>query len=382
MRNKVHLYYIWFIIFSFLCISSGSAGTYVFKYNEADSISVASDGPYVLYEEDGTLRVIAINSQGMLKDTLYRTLPEDFVLSVADSKGIYSFQVPLHSIQRPSWRYKQPHKVFVMSDPHGDLDCFVNLLQGNGVVDKHLNWSFGSNHLMVVGDIFDRGDDVVQIFWLVYKLEQEAELAGGHVSFLLGNHEPMVLANDLRYCTIKYHTLAEKLGMPYARLFGENTELGRWLATRNTIEIIGRDLYVHAGLSEEFYEWNLDIPEVNEEMSKALFMGKKARKELSELTAFLYGSNGPIWYRGLVRNEEKYNPIPADTLKRMLKRYKVRCLIIGHTIHGDVSIFYDKRVIDVNVNNVMNREKGLGRGLLIENKKYMIVGDNGVQFEL
>mgnify|MGYP000243614500 CR=1 FL=1 len=32
-----------------------------------------------------------------------------------------------------------------------------------------------------------------------YKLEEEAAKAGGHVSFMLGNHEPMVLANDLRY---------------------------------------------------------------------------------------------------------------------------------------------------------------------------------------
>lgn len=84
-----------------------------------------------------------------------------------------------------------------MSDPHGRLDCVISLLQGNGVIDKNYNWSFGSNHLMVIGDIFDRGKDVPQIFWLFYKLEDEAAKAGGTVSFLLGNHEPLVLANDI-----------------------------------------------------------------------------------------------------------------------------------------------------------------------------------------
>ena len=38
---------------------------------------------------------------------------------------------------------------------------------------------------MIIGDIFDRGKDVPQIFWLFYKLEEEAAKAGGHVSLSL-----------------------------------------------------------------------------------------------------------------------------------------------------------------------------------------------------
>ena len=62
--------------------------------------------------------------------------------------------------------------------------------------------------------------------------------------------------------------------------------------------MIGNDLYVHAGLGKDFYDKNLSIPTVNEEMSKGLFMTKKERKALSPLTAFLYGNSGPIWHRG------------------------------------------------------------------------------------
>lgn len=383
MKNKTYLFTVCFITFSLTLISSGLfAGTYVYGCNKPNSSIISADGPYVLYHEDGSVRIISVNSQGILKDTIYQTLPEDFVLSVTSSKGDYTFQVPLHGIQRPSYKYKQSEKVFVISDPHGRLDCVVSLLQGNGVIDENMNWTYGSNHLMIIGDIFDRGDDVTQIFWLVYKLEQEASLAGGCVSFLLGNHEPMVLANDLRYCTPKYHTLAERLSIPYSQLFGNNTELGRWLATRNTIQIIGKDLYVHAGLSEEFYERNLSISTVNKEISRALFMGKKERKVLSELTAFLYGNSGPIWYRGLVRDATKYNPISFNKLKKILKRYHVKRIIVGHTIFDDVSTFYNQKVINVNVNNAKNRKNGLGRGLLIENKKYLIIGDYGVQREL
>ena len=75
--------------------------------------------------------------------------------------------------------------------------------------------------------------------------------------------------------------------MDYPALFGPDTELGKWLGTRNTMQTIGPNLYVHAGLGKEFYDRDLNIPTVNEEMSRALFMSKKERKALSPLTAFL-----------------------------------------------------------------------------------------------
>ena len=160
-------------------------------------------------------------------------------------------------------------------------------------------------------------------------------------------------------------------------MVGSNTELGRWLGTRNTMQIIGDVLYVHAGLSKDFYDKNLEIPFVNQEMSKALFMTKKERKALSPLTAFLYSNDGPIWYRGLVRKEAKYKPLSTDSLQMVLDRYQVKRLLIGHTIFKDISTFYNGKVIDVNVDNKENRNKRRGRAVLIEGNTYYVVGDNG-----
>ena len=145
------------------------------------------------------------------------------------------------------------------------------------------------------------------------------------------------------------------------------------------MQVIGKDLYVHAGLGKEFYDHNLDIPTVNREMSRALFMNKKERKALSPLTAFLYGNNGPIWYRGLVRTETKYHPLTSDSLQLLLKRYKVRRIIVGHTIFKDISTFYGGKVIGVNVDNKKNRKKRRGRAVLIEQNKYVVVGDKGAK---
>ena len=135
---------------------------------------MSADGPYVIYEPDGKVRVISVTARGQIEDTAYTVLPQDFTLHVTDHKGRYPFDVKLHPVKRPEWQYRQPDKVFVMSDPHGKLNCVMSLLRGNNVIDKDYHWSFGTNHLVVIGDIFDRGKDVLQIFWLFYKLEKEA----------------------------------------------------------------------------------------------------------------------------------------------------------------------------------------------------------------
>ena len=294
------------------------------KRKKQEEVTLTADGPYLLYQPDGKVRMIAVDANGQLTDTTYTTLPPNFTFRVTDHRGRITFDVKLHPVERPAATYSMPDKVFVMSDPHGKLDCVVSLLCGNGVIDRQLHWSFGSNHLVVIGDIFDRGNDVPQICWLFYQLEEEAAQAGGRVSFLLGNHEPLLLAGDMRYTKPKYALLAEKVGMAYPLLLGPDTELGRWLGTRNTMQTIGNDLYVHAGLGAEFYDRDLRIDDVNEAMSRALFLKKEERKTLSPLTAFLYGNSGPIWYRGLVRTDAKYNPLPADSLQLILQRYLIQ----------------------------------------------------------
>ena len=184
MMSKTSFTKYFLIAFTLMFISSGTkAGTFGSdgnkKKDKEKKEELSADGPYVLYQPDGKTRVISVDKKGKITDTTYVALPEDFILHVVDHKGRFPFDVRLHPVKRPDWKYRQPEKVFVMSDPHGKLDCVISLLQGNGIIDKNYNWSFGSNHLMVLGDIFDRGKDVPQIFWLFYKLEDEAAKAGG-----------------------------------------------------------------------------------------------------------------------------------------------------------------------------------------------------------
>ena len=230
-----------------------------------------------------------------------------------------------------------------MSDPHGKLDCVVSPLRGNGVIDRQLQLDYGITTWWSLATSSTAGM-TYRRFVAILSVGGGSCPSRGPCILPVRQHEPLLLAGDMRYTKPKYALLAEKLGMAYPLLLGPDTELGRWLGTRNTMQTIGNDLYVHAGLGAEFYDRDLRIDEVNEAMSRALFLKKEERKALSPLTAFLYGNSGPIWYRGLVRTDAKYNPLPADSLQLILQRYGVERIIVGHTIFKEVSSFTNGKV--------------------------------------
>lgn len=343
-----------------------------------DAGVLTADGPYIVYDSLGTGATITqVTVDGKVVQEHVAALPSDYAFKVTSSDGKHTFDVRLHHVQQPAWNNAMPEKLFITSDPHANFDCFFDLLLSNGIINDKCDWTYGKGHLALVGDIMDRGDDSTTIYWLLYKLEAQAAAAGGAVHFMMGNHEPLVLMNDNRYTRPKYTKLADTLGVKYNHFFSQRSELGRWIATRNTIERIGRNILVHAGLSRTLYDSGLTIPEVNSLMPLGLYKRKAARKAAGKLAYMLHGSDGPIWYRGLVRNDAQYNPIASDTLNMILQRFDADRIIVGHTIFDDVSSFHEGRVIGVNVDNAENREKNRSRALLIENGVMYIIGNDG-----
>lgn len=345
-----------------------------------------ADGPYVFYKDNGAIRILGADKNGYAIDTTFAVLPKDYALQVVSHDKAHKFDVYMQPFERNNWKQELPQKLLVISDPHGNLECFLSVLMANNVIDENYAWSFGENGLVIIGDIFDRGDDVLPIFWLTYKLQHEARDAGGAVHFLLGNHESMVLRNDIRYVTKKYNKVASHFEMDYAAFFGEDTELGRWIAKANTLQVIGSDLYVHGGLSENFYKADLTIPYINQQISSGLFLDKEGRNNLSEHSEFLFSSSskleggaGPLWYRGMIGYKGEEPLLDEAILDALLERYQVKRIIVGHTIFPEVSFFYDGKVVAVNVNNLQNMERLGSRGILIENGETFIVDDEGAR---
>lgn len=327
------------------------------------------DGPY-LFHEEGEIKLVRVED-GEIEIKVGAEEP----FPVTTENGQHRFEVSLHPIKTPEWSYKSQGNIMVISDPHGDFESFYSILKTQKVIGDNYEWVFGKNDLVINGDVFDRGQDVLPIFWLIYKLEAEAEKVGGSVHFLLGNHEEMILRGNYKYMQDKYHDLADSLGKSYRDFWAINTELGKWLQLRNTMEKIDDHLFVHAGLSSSMLDPQWTIPAVNDAVRAHIFEVKEERQK-SSAGKFLFATEGPLWYRGMVRPEEKYHPLSETELDKMLIAFDAKRIYLGHTIFPEVTQFYKGRVIAVNVNNESNRLHGRSRGVILESDKMLVIYDD------
>ncbi|MDA9935445.1 metallophosphoesterase [Candidatus Marinimicrobia bacterium] len=307
-----------------------------------------SDGPYIFIEKNKLIEKNIISSKVILKnlkassyDTLY-------------DAGKSSFN-----------RVK---KIAALSDIHGQYDLLIELLQNNKIIDKNLNWSFGKGHFVIVGDIFDRGDKVNEILWFIYELEMQAKNAGGRVHYLLGNHEYMVLYNDLRYIHEKYNIVSKLLNLEYDQLYGDNTIIGRWLRSKSTIVKINDILFTHGGISEDFIsQEGFNINKINNTMRKSIPRLKELRNfrkngQSKDLYNMYFGSNSLIWYRGY------FEGVLIDTdISNILKLVDANHIVVGHTSNKKVVQLYDNKIIGVD----SSIKKGkYGELLIIKNKRF------------
>jgi hypothetical protein len=97
------------------------------------------------------------------------------------------------------WRFDDIERVVAIADIHGAYDAMVETLQNAGILGADLGWVGEKSHLVIVGDILDRGPKSRAAMDLLMRLEGEAEAAGGRVNVVIGNHESMLLTGDLRY---------------------------------------------------------------------------------------------------------------------------------------------------------------------------------------
>ena len=336
-------------------------------------------GIYVMHNDDESIRIVSEKADGNVLDTTIYEGYEDFKLHyyAADKDTDVDFEFQLHNRIKNSWKQDGSEKTLVVSDLHGRLDAFVAILKGNGVVDDNLNWIYGKNQLVFIGDIFDRGRDDNGIAWLVYKLEKQADDAGGRLDFILGNHEDLVLKDDLRYVHEDHFVFSSKAGIPYSELYATNTELGRWLRDSYLIVTVGNDLLVHAGLSTEMVDKSYKIGEMNELGWRFFGFPTKTKNELHSRNERLFGSAGVIWYRGLVTDSESRPGISSEDLDKVLKYYKADRIIVGHSEVDEIDWRYDGRVIAVNVRHYKNLNDNRTAALLIENGKYYSVNYTG-----
>ena len=296
------------------------------------------DGPYVFIEGNKLVehRIVA----GNLVTSVKRAEREDIEFEIANDI------------------FLGVSKIAALSDIHGQYDLMIRLFQANGIIGENKEWSYGDGHLVIVGDVFDRGADVVKVQWFIYELEKQAIADGGMVHYILGNHEYMVMQGDLRYLHPNHIKAAEIMNTTYDQLFGKQTQLGRWLRSKPTILKIDDNIFVHGGFSESFLmDWK-GIRYANDEYRSTIEMKKDSIKADPVLSKYA-GSNCPIWYRGYFDNSMTFEDVDMQ-----LNQLEATRLIVGHTSQKTITELYEGKIYCVD-SSIKNGR--YGELLLIEN---------------
>ncbi len=206
-------------------------------------------------------------------------------ITAVDVVGFLSILLPSQAVAE-DWRWSGVERIVAISDVHGAIEAMSATLSKAGVVDEEQGWNGGATHLVVTGDILDRGPDSRKVMDLLMRLEGEAEDAGGRVHLLLGNHEVMNLIGDLRYVSKEEYAAfaddesqedrersfevyragkAEDADMDtlrnefarrnpagffgHRRAFSTQGKYGPWLMSKPLMVVINGTAFVHGGLS-------------------------------------------------------------------------------------------------------------------------------------
>lgn len=336
------------------------------------AVDSTNDGPHVYWMNDSSAVVFYCCDGQMLRPTLGALDTLRFNGLCDDSSNQYVMAVAEPEIE--PYIFEDVKRVFAVSDIHGEYEHLIDLLQNSRVVDDKLHWSWGDGHLVVLGDVFDRGDRVTEILWFLHRMEREAKLAGGRVHLVLGNHELMVLRGDNRYVNEKYiDGVVRRTGIAHEDLYGPDMELGRWLRSKHVVIKLNDILFVHGGLAPDLVMHGLSLEGMNETARRGLDL-RSYELVTSDTVRFLFGSTGPLWYRGYHRDTDAYLQATSEQLGITLDFYDAEAVVVGHTEIGQVGTLYSGRVVGI---DVPVQKLGSLQGLLWKRGKWFRVTGSG-----
>nr|HRK65807.1 metallophosphoesterase [Terricaulis sp.] len=256
-------------------------------------------------------------------------------------------------------------RIVAIGDLEGAYEKYLDMLRTAGLIDAEGDWIGGRAHLVQLGDIPDRGPNSRAIMDHLMQLERQARRAGGRVHALIGNHEAMNVEGDLRYVHPGEYAAFATRNSPRVRAqFLERTmrhlranppeggvptfddawraqweaehplgwvehrqawaptgSYGRWIASHNAVLRINDTLFMHGGLGPSFAARERDV--MNRAVSGALRL-----RPVAGLEDIVTNQEGPLWYRGLARNEETTE---TANLEAVLAHHGVSRVVVGHT---------------------------------------------------
>lgn len=240
-------------------------------------------------------------------------------------------------------------RIVAIGDIHGDLRKAISSLEAARVLQEvggQVRWAGGDTVVVQLGDVLDRGDSEIGVVMLLRELHKQAQLEGGAVYMLNGNHESLNVSGNFRYATpggFRESALAaglrgedlqniEKQKQARQRMYTPGGPMARELAKNPTVLIVNDTLFAHGGVLKRHVQYGLE--KMNQEVS--LWMRGLHNADGSRPTPPFFATgdaSSVMWNR--MYSKEAFTPYDrfcvCRQLKATLEATGARHMIIGHT---------------------------------------------------
>jgi Calcineurin-like phosphoesterase len=345
---------------------------------------VGDEGPHVFQSADGWVvnHIRGSRPEGFWLEQSRHPAAQSFETSVQFPLDGSQFTVRVEpALATPAAVHDDGQAILALSDVEGNYRSFRDFLIQHRVIDGELRWTFGPGHLVLVGDFVDRGASTTQVLWLIYKLEQAAKVHGGHVHFILGNHEIKNLQGNLQAAHKKYLGVATVLERQEQDLLGPESFLGRWLASKNSIEKINGHLFVHGGLHPGLLDAGFDLEQMNRSVREHYRRAYFPRQQRLDEDLLINTQTGLAWYRGYFEGGVSQQQVEAT-----LRHFDARSVVVGHTPVWRVQQRFEGKVLAIGVKHPLDYRGSVpprrSEGLLIVQGKYSRARDDGSRVPL
>jgi hypothetical protein len=278
---------------------------------------------------------------------------------ISDNKRYFSVGLRSNLMIEPP-EYSTKSKIFVVSGIGSNFFALKKLLVENGVIDTKCRWVFEQGHLVVLGSVLQKKELVSECLWLIYSLEERARKSGGYVHFILSYADVNHMNGDWRYLHPNYAEKMKSTSHPPAALFGANSELYRWLKTKNIIEKIGGSLFIHESVLP-LVNISVSLYDVN---SKIRLHFNNSRQELptSAESIALHSTEQGI----------------QEIIDSILSKFNVEAVITGVHAGHSPGVLFDGKIISIETDPA----DGEPKGMLITGRQFYYVKMSGKKMKI
>lgn len=237
--------------------------------------------------------------------------------------------------------YNSAKKVILISGFEENLGSLVKCLFKIKVLNKYLEWSFGDNHLIILGKKPESEEGFLDSLWFIHSLEEKAIRARGFVHYISPNVSLAELKNNIGYQHPSYVRSVSQTA-PRNAFYNGHNYIFDWLKSKNIVEKLGNMLFVQGDFSLILDKSTFSLEEIN-------FFVRKKRELDTQGIATKIGDAEYLLQRG-----HQGDIVPDVQIKESLVKFEVGTIISAQTALNRICIYQDGKTLNIYDNKTPN----------------------------